>query len=134
MKIVGRISRATEGSSGYDIQANELVTIQPGEIKMIHTGIYMELDKGMECQCRPRSGMGKKGIVIPNAPGTIDSDYRGECSVLLMNTTKEPYVVNVGDRIAQFVFAKVEHPNIEFVDTITSNTLRGAGGFGSTGK
>lgn len=125
----------TEGSSGMDISAllDEPVTINPLEIELIPTGLFMEIPTGFEAQIRPRSGLAiKSGITVVNAPGTIDSDYRGEIKVGLINLSKEPYTVKKGDRIAQMVIQKVEHAVIKQVDVI-EETKRNQGGFGHTG-
>lgn len=127
---------ATEGSAGMDIYAavNEPVTIEPQSTVLIPTNIAIELEPGYECQVRSRSGLAiKHGIFALNAPGTIDSDYRGEIKIILSNFGKEPFVVNRGDRIAQLVFAKYEIASLIEVDKLTETT-RGSGGFGSTGS
>jgi dUTP pyrophosphatase len=105
----------------------------PGEIRAVSTGLVMELPPGMECQVRPRSGLAARfGITLPNSPGTIDPDYRGELKVLMQNTGPDPVSIRRGDRIAQLVFARFESPSVEEVDAL-SETERGKGGFGSTG-
>lgn len=126
---------ATERSSGADVKANEDFVINPKERKMIHTGIYMELPEDMEVQVRPRSGLAiKHGITCVNAPGTIDSDYQGECNVLLINHGEEPISFKRGERIAQFVFVEnVIQADFEFIDSFSKDTQRGDGGFGHTG-
>lgn len=106
--------------------------IQPNCIVKIPTGIYLEIPSGYECQIRTRSGMASKGICVVNSPGTIDSDYRGEVCILLINHSDEWYPINHGDRIAQLVFNKIEQPKLELVGSLDS-TERGEGGFGSTG-
>ena len=126
---------ATIGSSGFDIAANleQPVTLYPGERKAIATGIMMEIPKEYEVQIRSRSGLAlKSGVIVLNAPGTIDSDYRGEIKVILMNLDAEPYTIKHGDRIAQGVLAKVERAFFVRADGIEC-TKRGEGGFGSTG-
>lgn len=126
---------ATEGSAGMDLCAavEGDVQLMPSETKLIPTGFTIELPQGYEAQIRPRSGMALKFQVgIMNAPGTVDSDYRGEIKVLLTNFGKEPYSVKRGDRIAQMVihrFTRVEWEEVEK----TNDTARGAGGFGHTG-
>ncbi len=127
-------SRATEHAAGYDIRSAEpTVTLQPGEIRLVATGLVMELPEGVECQVRPRSGLAlKQGITLPNSPGTIDPDYRGELRVILQNLGPEPVTLERGERIAQLVFARFEAPTIEEVADVSS-TRRGEGGFGSTG-
>ena len=127
---------ATELSAGMDLKANitEPVTIASLERAMIPTGIYMELPEGYEAQIRPRSGLAAKfGVTVANAPGTVDADYRGEVKVILVNLSKEPFVINPGERIAQMVIAKYEKIEWEEVEEL-GDTERGAGGFGSTGR
>jgi dUTP pyrophosphatase len=126
----------TLSSAGMDVRAalNEAVTLQPLERKLIATGLFLEIPHGYEVQVRPRSGLAyKNGVTVLNAPGTIDADYRGEVGVLLVNLSNEPFTIASGDRIAQLVVAKVEQ--IEWKPTSQlSETERGEGGFGSTGK
>ena len=126
--------RATEHAAGYDVRsAEDTVVLQPGEIRLVSTGLTMELPEGVECQVRPRSGLAlKHGITLPNSPGTIDPDYRGELRVIMQNTGAEPVTLERGTRIAQLVFARFEAPEIAEA-TELSETERGAGGFGSTG-
>jgi len=122
----------TAGSAGCDIVSTEKYVLQPGERHLFSTGIYLEVPKGYECQIRPRSGLALiSGITVLNAPGTIDSDYRGEVKVLLINHGKESVEILQGFRIAQLVFASVKQA--KFIVSDLSNTDRGAGGFGSTG-
>lgn len=126
--------RSTSGSVGYDICActDKAITIQPGETFMIHSGFAFALENGYAAFIYARSGLGaKKGIIPANCVGVIDSDYRGEVMVALKNTSKLPFTVNPGDRIAQFVVTKCELPEIELCESL-DDTLRGAGGFGST--
>lgn len=126
--------RATEHAAGYDIRsAEEQVVLAPGEIRLVSTGLVLELPLGMECQVRPRSGLAlKHGVTLPNSPGTIDPDYRGELRVIMQNTGRAPVTIARGERIAQLVFARFEEP--EVVEAVElSNTERGTGGFGSTG-
>lgn len=126
---------ATEGSAGMDIHAavDAPMTVRPGETVLVPTGFSMELIPGYEAQVRPRSGLAvKHSIGIMNAPGTIDSDYRGEVKVILTNFGNGDFVVNRGDRIAQMVVARYERVEWEETDAL-SGTGRGAGGFGSTG-
>ena len=127
--------RATAHAAGYDIRsAEEEVVLQPGEIRLVSTGLVMELPEGMECQVRPRSGLAlKHGITLPNSPGTIDPDYRGELRVIMQNTGPEAVTLARGERIAQLVFARFETPDVALVDEV-SETERGGGGFGSTGR
>ena len=125
----------TIASAGMDLRANnvENIVIGPMERAIVPTGIYMELPIGIEAQVRPRSGLAaKKGITVLNAPGTIDADYRGEVGVILVNLSKESFVIENGERIAQMVIAKHERADWQEVSEL-SNTERGAGGFGSTG-
>ncbi len=126
----------TLSSAGMDVRAalSEAVTLQPLERRLIPTGLFLEIPHGYEVQVRPRSGLAyKNGVTVLNAPGTIDADYRGEVGVLLVNLSNEPFTIASGDRIAQLVVAKVEQ--IEWKPTEQlSETERGEGGFGSTGK
>ncbi len=125
----------TAGSAGADLRAHisSSVTIKSGEHRLISTGLYPEIPSGYEIQVRPRSGLAlKKGITVLNTPGTIDSDYRGEICVNLMNLGSESFVVNDGDRIAQAVVAPVIQASFLETDML-SETERGEGGFGSTG-
>lgn len=127
---------ATEGSSGMDIRAhlNEPVTLLSLERKLINTGLFIELPHGYEAQIRPRSGLAiKQGITCLNSPGTIDSDYRGEIKVILINLSNEPQVINNGDRIAQMVVAAVTKSELILVQQLNT-TARADGGFGHTGK
>jgi dUTP pyrophosphatase len=127
--------RATSQAAGYDIRSAERdLVLQPGEIRAVGTGLVMELPPGMECQVRPRSGLAARfGITLPNSPGTIDPDYRGEVKVLLQNGGGEPVPIQRGDRIAQLVFARFEAPTVLEARDL-SDTGRGQGGFGSTGR
>ena len=140
VKIVNKSSNAlpqfeTGGSAGADIRSNQQTTIQPGGYELIKTGLFVEIPYGYEIQIRPRSGLAlKNGITVLNSPGTIDSDYRGEIGVILINHGTEPFNVNVGDRIAQMVMANVEHIQWQAVGSLNSGTKRGEKGFGSTGK
>jgi len=125
----------TAGAAGMDLHAciAEPVTIAPGRIAAIPTGLSMEIPQGFEGQVRPRSGLATKhGVTVPNAPGTIDSDYRGEVIVALINLGQDTFTVTPGMRIAQMVIAAYTRVRIETVDTLTQ-TARGSGGFGSTG-
>ncbi len=125
----------TDASAGMDLRANLTtpVTLKPLERAIIKTGLFMELPIGVEAQVRPRSGLAaKKGITVLNAPGTIDADYRGEVGVILVNLSNENFTIENGERIAQMVIAKHERAEWEAVEVL-SETLRGAGGFGSTG-
>jgi dUTP pyrophosphatase len=114
--------------------AEEDVRIAPGEIRLVRTGFAMELPAGIECQVRPRSGLAlRHGITLPNSPGTIDSDYRGELQVILQNLGPDEVAIARGDRIAQLVFARYETPEIDEVREL-SESDRGGAGFGSTGR
>lgn len=126
---------ATEGSAGMDIYAaiDSPLIIEPNSTVLIPTAIAISLPIGYECQVRSRSGLAAKhGIFALNAPGTIDSDYRGEIKIILSNFSKEPFIINRGDRIAQLVIAKYERIEWEVRDKL-DETPRGCGGFGSTG-
>lgn len=128
-------SYATEGAAGMDVRAHleNPVTLQPLERQLIPTGLFIELPEGYEAQIRPRSGLAiKQGITCLNTPGTIDSDYRGEIKVILINLGNEQQQIGNGDRIAQMVFAKTEKANLFLVQQL-DDTIRGAGGFGHTG-
>ncbi|HTK53645.1 MAG TPA: dUTP diphosphatase [Gemmatimonadaceae bacterium] len=127
-------SRQTTGSAGFDLASAEPdFVLAPGERRLVATGLAVEIPPGIEGQVRPRSGLAlRHGITMPNAPGTIDSDYRGEVRVILQNLGAEPVTIVRGDRIAQLVFARYEIP--ELIDaTELEQSTRGAGGFGSTG-
>ncbi|MEO1729431.1 MAG: dUTP diphosphatase [Pseudomonadota bacterium] len=124
---------ATDGAAGMDVVSAEDVTIEPGARHAVATGLSMAIPYGYEIQVRPRSGLAfKHGITVPNTPGTIDSDYRGELKVLLINHGTEPFAIARGDRVAQLVLAPVVQAAWDEVDELGS-TARGAGGFGSTG-
>ena len=108
--------------------------MKPMQRMLIPTGLYMEIPEGYEGQVRPRSGLAiKSGITVLNTPGTIDADYRGEVKIILINLSDSDFVINSGDRVAQIVFAKCEQMEVVNVETL-SDTERGAGGFGHTGK
>lgn len=127
---------ATSGSSGMDIRAflSSPVTLQPLERQLIPTGLFVQIPEKYEIQIRPRSGLAfKQGITCLNTPGTIDSDYRGEIKVLLINLSHEPQIIQNNERIAQMVLSKIETAVLETVEMI-EETLRGSGGFGHTGK
>ncbi|MBR1949441.1 MAG: dUTP diphosphatase [Bacteroidales bacterium] len=126
---------ATELSAGMDLKAaiEEPVELDSLERAMVPTGLFIELPAGYEAQVRPRSGLAAKhGITVCNSPGTIDADYRGEIKVILVNLSKDKFVINPGERIAQMVIAKYEKIEWEEVEQL-GETERGAGGFGSTG-
>lgn len=126
----------TTASAGLDLKANitESITLKPLERTLIKTGLFLEIPEGYEAQVRPRSGLAfKNGITVLNSPGTIDADYRGEVGVILVNLSNSEFTINPGDRIAQMVFAKFEQA--EWITAeVLSETERGEGGFGSTGK
>ena len=139
MKIVSKSGRvpayATEGSAGFDISAYlpEPMTLKAGERALVPTGLFFEVPEGYEAQVRARSGLAiKHGIGLVNGIGTVDSDYRGEIRVPMINWSDEDFVINDGDRIAQVVITSYEKVDIEIADNI-SDTERGSGGFGHTG-
>lgn len=126
--------RVDESSSGYDIRSNEELTINPGERALVHTGIYLSIPPTFEAQVRPRSGLALKyGITVLNTPGTIDSSYQGEIGVILINLGHDDFKVEVGDRIAQLVFASVGRVDFIKTEDFPCKTDRGSGGFGHTG-
>lgn len=141
IKIVNRSKHplpeyATPQSAGMDLRANidQPITLQPLERKLIPTGLFIELPVGYEAQIRPRSGLAlKKGITVLNSPGTIDADYRGEIGVILINLSSEEFVIEDGERICQMVIAQHAQAQWDLVELL-SDTDRGAGGFGHTGK
>lgn len=127
---------ATEGASGMDLRANLTAPLLLGPLqrRLVPTGLFMELPDEYEAQVRPRSGLAMKhGITCLNSPGTIDSDYRGEIKVILINLSNEEHTIQHGDRIAQLVLQKIEKINWQQVNSLTE-TVRNNGGFGSTGK
>ena len=128
--------RATSGSAGYDIYCIEDLEIMPSEVVLVPTGIYMQIPTQYECQIRSRSSMARKGIVVLNSPGTIDSDYRDEIKVIMKNLNSEPFKMTRGDKIAQMVFCKLPKVQMCFIDQEefekNADTDR-KGGFGSTG-
>lgn len=131
-------SYETPGAAGADIRANfpdrSAVTLSPGERRLIPTGLSVEIPPGFEMQIRPRSGAAlKHGLGLPNSPGTIDSDYRGQLGVILINLGDQPVSIHHGDRIAQAIIAPVVRAIFEEAEAL-SETERGAGGFGSTGR
>lgn len=124
---------ATAGAAGMDVLAAETVTLAPGARHAVATGLALAIPPGFEIQVRPRSGLAlKHGVTVPNTPGTIDSDYRGELKVILINHGAEPFAIARGDRVAQLVLAPVVQAAWEEVDDL-DETARGEGGFGSTG-
>lgn len=141
VRIVNRSSNplpeyATERSAGMDLRAylKEDVVLKPGERRLIPTGLYLEVPEGFEAQIRPRSGLAiKHGITVLNTPGTIDSDYRGEVGIILINLSHENFEIKNGDRICQMVISRHETVSWELAE-ILNDTGRGAGGFGHSGK
>lgn len=124
---------ASDGAAGMDVVAAEDVTLAPGGRHAVATGFALAVPPGYEVQVRPRSGLAlKHGISLPNTPGTIDSDYRGELKIIMINLGAEPFAVARGDRVAQLVVAPVQPARFVEVETL-DETIRGAGGFGSTG-
>lgn len=140
IRIINRGSQqlpayATPQSAGMDLRANieDPITLHPLERRIVPTGLYIALPEGYEAQVRPRSGLAlKHGITVLNSPGTIDSDYRGEIGVLLINLSDTPFVINAGERIAQMVVARHEQAELIEVEEL-DDTERGAGGYGHTG-
>ncbi len=140
VKIINRSKNAlpqyeTAGSAGMDLRADisETITLKPLERTLVPTGLFIELPQGYEAQIRPRSGLAaKKGISIPNSPGTIDSDYRGEIKVIVINLSAETQIIEPAERVAQMVIAQYEQIQWQEVETL-EDSERGAGGFGSTG-
>lgn len=127
----------TPQSAGMDLRAylpDGPITLRPLQRSLVKTGLFMELPEGYEAQVRPRSGLAlKKGVTVLNSPGTIDADYRGEICVILINLSQDDFIINDGERIAQMVIARCEQATISEVEVL-SDTERGAGGFGHTGK
>ncbi len=140
IKIINKSNHAlphyeTLASAGMDLRANikENIILEPMERRIVPTGLFLELPIGTEAQVRPRSGLAaKKGITVLNAPGTVDADYRGEVGVILINLSRETFVVENGERIAQLIIVKHERAEWQEVEVL-SETDRGEGGFGSTG-
>ncbi len=126
--------KAHHDDAAYDLRANAPLALPPGQVKLVPTGLFLELPEGFEAQVRPRSGLAlKHGISVLNSPGTIDAGYRGEVGIILLNTGAHEFQIQRGDRIAQMVIHKL--PEVELVRVEQINeTQRGAGGFGSTGK
>lgn len=125
--------RATQGAAGYDLCAATHLSIAPGKFAMVPTGLRISMPPGVEAQVRPRSGLAAKhGVTVLNAPGTIDSDYRGEICVILINHGGNEFVVEPGMRIAQMIFAPVTTVELEICESL-DHSERGIGGFGSTG-
>jgi len=116
-----------------DLHAVEDVTLDPGQPRLVPTGLTVQIPSGYEGQVRPRSGLAlKHAITLPNAPGTIDPGYRGEIRVILLNLGREPYTIHAGDRIAQLIVARYEH--VEWLEGGLASSARGSGGFGSSGR
>ena len=127
-------TRGSSKSAGLDLYSIDQFTLRPGVIRMVHTGVVLEIPSGYEGQVRPRSGLAMKhGITVLNAPGTIDEDYTGEAMVLLVNHSKTPFLVEEGMRIAQVIISPVAYFEPEWA-TKVKKTERGSGGFGSTGE
>ena len=141
MKIINKSGNelpayATADAAGMDLRAHleTAITLQPLERMLVPTGLFMELPSGYEAQIRPRSGLAiKQGLTLLNTPGTIDADYRGEIKIIMINLSNEPQTIQPGDRIAQMVIASFVQAVIEPV-TVLTDTVRGVGGFGHTGK
>jgi dUTP pyrophosphatase len=140
VKIVNKSDNAlpqyeTGGSVGLDVRSAEDGVLNPGEFKLVKTGLSVEIPYGYEIQVRPRSGIALKyGVTVLNSPGTIDSDYRGEIGVILINHNTLPYAIIKGERIAQLVLCPVEKVQWLATDALGTSTKRGEKGFGSTGK
>jgi dUTP diphosphatase len=127
-------SLATPGAAGYDLVSAEDGTLAPFERRLFRTGLAIAVPEGFECQIRPRSGLAlRHGVTLPNTPATIDSDYRGELMIIMMNLGTEPFHVTRGMRIAQMIVARVERVSFKPVESLPQ-TSRGADGFGSTGR
>ena len=128
-------ARQTAGAAGYDVASAEPdLVLRPGERRALRTGLAFELPPGLEMQVRPRSGLAlRHGVTLPNAPGTVDPDYRGELLVILHNVGDEPVAIARGERVAQLVFSRFETPALAEVGEL-GGSERGAGGFGSTGR
>lgn len=126
----------TDHSAGLDLHAanDEPITIEPGQVRLVPTGLFVEIPPGYEGQVRMRSGLAlKHGLMLPNAPGTIDADYRGELQVIVANCAREPFTITRGTRFAQLIIAKVEHVQVVEVQELSASA-RGEGGFGHTGR
>jgi dUTP pyrophosphatase len=127
-------ARATSGAAGYDVASAEEVTLAPMERRLVKTGFSFAIPSGFEMQVRPRSGLAlKHGVTLPNTPATIDSDYRGELMIAMINLGQDPFEISRGMRIAQLIIARVEAPDLVEVLELPV-TDRGTGGFGSTGS
>jgi dUTP pyrophosphatase len=131
--MIPRYAHGPEEDAGMDLHSVETVTLQPGETRLIATGLAIELPPGYEAQIRPRSGLAlKHSITLPNSPATIDPGYRGEIRVILLNLGKEAFQIGAGERIAQIVIARYEA--VEWEENDLGGSLRGEGGFGSSGR
>jgi dUTP pyrophosphatase len=131
--MIPRYAHGPDEDAGMDLHSVESVTLGPGETKLVPTGLAIELPSGYEAQIRPRSGLAlKHSITLPNSPATIDPGYRGEIRVILLNLGREPFQISPGERIAQMVIARYEA--IEWEEGELADSLRGAGGFGSSGR
>jgi dUTP pyrophosphatase len=131
--MIPRYAHGPEEDAGMDLHSVETVTLEPGETRLIATGLAIELPPGYEAQIRPRSGLAlKHAITLPNSPATIDPGYRGEIRVILLNLGKEPFLIGAGERIAQMVIARYEA--VEWEESDLGGSLRGEGGFGSSGR
>jgi dUTP pyrophosphatase len=131
--VLPTYAHGPQEDAGMDLHAVAAVTLDPGRPQMVPTGIAIELPPGFEAQVRPRSGLAlKHGITMPNAPATIDPGYRGEIRVILLNLGRQPYTIEPGDRIAQMIVARYEA--VEWAESELTESRRGAGGFGSSGR
>ena len=131
--MVPRYAHGPDEDAGMDLHSVESVTLGPGETKLVPTGLAIELPAGYEAQIRPRSGLALKySITLPNSPATIDPGYRGEIRVILLNLGREPFQISPGERIAQMIIARYEA--IEWEEGELADSVRGEGGFGSSGK
>jgi dUTP pyrophosphatase len=131
--MIPRYAHGPAEDAGMDLHSVEAVTLQPGETKLVRTGLAIELPPGYEAQVRPRSGLALKySITLPNSPATIDPGYRGEIQVILLNLGKEPFQIAPGERIAQMVIARYEA--VDWEEGELGDSVRGSGGFGSSGR
>jgi dUTP pyrophosphatase len=131
--MIPRYAHGPAEDAGMDLHSVEATTLGPGETKLVRTGLAIELPPGYEAQVRPRSGLAlRHSITLPNSPATIDPGYRGEIKVILMNLGKELFHIGVGERIAQMVIARYEA--VEWDESALSESVRGTGGFGSSGR
>jgi dUTP pyrophosphatase len=131
--MIPRYAHGPDEDAGMDLHSVEAVTLEPGDTKLVATGLAIELPPGFEAQIRPRSGLALKySITLPNSPATIDPGYRGEIRVILQNLGREPFQISPGERIAQIVIARYEA--VEWEESELADSLRGEGGFGSSGR